>query len=174
MAWETVTVAFAEIDSPAELLERFGEERFLALSAEYEVLLDRHVTEHGGTREARLLAFRSARAGVHCAVALQRAMAGSALPFRVRVGLHSGELERSDGELRGRALVKAARIAALAGGGRDPRLVAHTRARGPRRGPTATCGSTTSRESELRGLRGTHVVVPVRWRVRAAGGRCAS
>src|SRR6476660_7070233 len=88
----TLTVVLADVET-----------RF----AEVEALLAQHGAEHGGTPERRLVAFTSARAALRCAVDLQRAA-------RLKLGVHSGELERRDGELGGRALLKAARIAALA------------------------------------------------------------
>jgi class 3 adenylate cyclase len=118
----TVTVVMCDVEGSTALLERFGEERSGALQADYEARLAELCAEHGGTRKAgagdgRLLAFGSVRAALRCAVALQRALGDAELPFRVRAGVHTGELERHDGELRGRALVKAARICALARGG---------------------------------------------------------
>src|SRR5262245_14312753 len=64
---------------------------------------------YGGTREHdRVLVFHSAREAIRCAVALQRAD-----PL-LQLGIHTGELERTDGELSGRAVAKTARIAARA------------------------------------------------------------
>ena len=129
----------------------------------HDPLLDRVADAHGGTREpgggdARLLAFDSARAAVDAAVALQRAADGR----RIRVGLHTGELERRDGELRGRALVKAARIAALA---REGEILASSVVR-ELADLDADAGDVwfdDADEVELRGLRGRHLVSPVRW-----------
>jgi DNA-binding NarL/FixJ family response regulator len=128
---------------------------------DYDALLDRVAAEHGGTREpgggdARLLAFDSARAAVDAAVSLQRA-AGER---RVRVGLHTGELEREDGELRGRALVKAARIAALARGGE---ILASSVVRELADLEGGDVWFDDADEVELRGLRGRHALSPVRW-----------
>ncbi len=129
----------------------------------YDALLDRVAAEHGGTREpgggdSRLLAFESARAAVDAAVALQRAAGGP----RVRVGLHTGELAREGGELRGRALVKAARIAALARGGE---ILASSVVRdlADVDDVDADVWFDDGDEVELRGMRGRHALSPVRW-----------
>ena len=166
----TVTVVFTDVEGSAALLERFGEERYAAVVAGYEELLASCAADHGGTREGsagdgHLLAFGSVRSALGCAVALQRALATGDLPFRVRAGIHCGELERHDGELRGRALVKAARICALARGGEVlassvVRELADLDAEGDLWFDDGT-------EVELRGLRGHHLVVPVRWHERA-------
>jgi DNA-binding NarL/FixJ family response regulator/class 3 adenylate cyclase len=166
---ETLTVVIAEVEGSAPLLERFGEERYLALQAELETLLGACADEHGGTREqgtgtGRVLAFRSARAAVRCAVAVQRAVAAGSLPSKVRAAIHSGELERHDGELRGRAMVKAARLAALARGGE---ILASSLVRELADLEAADVWFDDAVEVELRGLRGRHLVVPVRWQERA-------
>ena len=128
---------------------------------------ERILAEHDGTREratedGHLLSFESARAALRCAVALQRA-AGPPL----RVGIHTGELERRDGELRGRALVKAARIAALARGGE---ILASAVVRElADLDPDGDIWFEDAAEVELRGLRGRHALVPVRWEERARG-----
>jgi len=142
---ETVTVVYAEGEP--------GEDHLDLLA------------EHGGTREratddGHLLSFRSVRAAVGCAVALQRA---AATPLRI--GVHAGELERVDGELHGRALVKAARIAALA---RPGEILASSVVR--ELADLDTEGDIwfdDGAEVELRGLRGRHLVVPVQWEERA-------
>ena len=142
---ETVTVVYTEDESGD------GHDQLLA--------------EHGGTREratddGQLLSFGSARAALEYAVARQRT-AGSAL----RIGIHTGELERDAGELRGRALVKAARIAALARGGEI--LVSAVVRELADLGADGDIWFEDGSEVELRGLRGRHLVVPVQWEERA-------
>jgi DNA-binding NarL/FixJ family response regulator len=125
--------------------------------------LEQVLAAHGGTREratedGHLLSFRGVRAALACAVALQRA-------GPLRIGVHTGELEREAGELRGRALVKAARIAALAG---DGELLASAVVRDlADLDADGEIWFEDAREVELRGLRGRHAVVPARWEARA-------
>jgi DNA-binding NarL/FixJ family response regulator len=117
--------------------------------------LDGAAAAYGGTREReRVLAFHSARAAIACAVALQRA--GPPL----RLGIHTGELERADGELSGRALAKAARIAALA---RPGEVLASGVVRELAELDDADAWFEDGTEIELRGLPGRHLVVPLRW-----------
>ena len=115
------------------------------------------VAAHEGTREpGGALTFRSATAAARCAIALQRSVDG-----RLRVGVHTGELEREDGELRGRALVKAARIAALARAGE---ILASAIVR-ELVADADDVWFDEGAEVRLRGLSGTHTVVPVRWAI---------
>src|SRR5919108_2042037 len=58
--------------------------------------------------EGHLFSFASASAALRCAVAAQRAGG------RWRIGVHSGDVERLEGEVRGRVVATVARIAALA------------------------------------------------------------
>jgi len=140
---ETVTVVCAEGEAPED----------------YAVVLE----EHGGAREratdeGHLVTFRSARAALDGAVALQRAAP-------LRIGIHTGELERVDGELRGRPLIKAARIAALA---RDGEVLASSIVRELADfDADGDIWFDDGAEVELRGLRGRHLVVPVRWEAEA-------
>ena len=105
--------------------------------------------------EGHLFSFPSALAAVRCAVVAQRAGA------RWRIGLHSGDVARLEGELRGPVVVKAARIAALAAGGR-------VLASAVTRDVADLSGSggiwfDDPQEHELRGLPGRHAVAEVLW-----------
>ena len=65
---------------------------------------------------------RSARQGLLCAVAIQRAFADYSAqnpeePIRVRIGVHTGEALRDSDKFFGKTVILAARIAAEARGG---------------------------------------------------------
>ena len=60
-------------------------------------------------------AFGSADAALHAAIVAQRRM--PELGLRVRMGVHTGEVERRDGDFRGRPVNRAARIMATGHGG---------------------------------------------------------
>lgn len=60
-------------------------------------------------------AFSSAEGAVHAAISAQRLM--PSIGLRVRMGIHSGEVERVEGDFRGRPVNRAARIMAAAHGG---------------------------------------------------------
>jgi class 3 adenylate cyclase len=67
------------------------------------------------TGDGFLAMFDSASRAVHCAAAVHRAAAADRL--QVRAGVHSGEVERQAGNIRGVAVHAATRIASLAGPG---------------------------------------------------------
>ena len=104
-----------------------------------------------------MLAFESARAAVRSAIEIQRNTVDR--PFSVRVGIHTGEVRRTGDDLFGLTVNKAARIAAA------------TEAEG------ITISSTTKdlvgsvdgvtmadpRTVALKGIAGTHQIVPVEW-----------
>ena len=73
------------------------------------------------TGDGFFVAFDSARKGVDCAVAIQRALAEhrrtSGFAPAVRIGLHAAEANRRGDDYSGMAVHVAARVAALAGGG---------------------------------------------------------
>ena len=69
-----------------------------------------------------MLAFSSARRGLQCAMAIQRAFAAynrgrSEDQVRVRIGLHTGELVREMEDFFGKNVILASRIADQAHGG---------------------------------------------------------
>jgi predicted ATPase/class 3 adenylate cyclase len=92
-------------------------------------LIARIVAVHGGRLlkskgegDATLTVFRRASDAVACAVELQRALLGTSWPagldLRVRIALHTGEAHERGGDYFGPALNRAARLRALAFGGR--------------------------------------------------------
>jgi DNA-binding NarL/FixJ family response regulator len=168
---QTVTVAVADVEGSTLHLERLGQARFDAALAAYEDVLRSLLREHGGAEETsagdgHVCTFPSARAGLAWAVALERAVPSADVPFNVRIGIHSGDLERRGGRFYGRAMVKAARIGAMAGGGE---ILASATARDlADLDETPEVWFDDGSDVELRGLRGLHRVVPVRWADRDA------
>ena len=168
-AGATVTVIFADVEGSTALLERLGQARWMTALAEYEELLGSRLDAHGGTLvkalgDGHLLAFPSANAALRCAVDVQRALPLDAAPdLRVRMGMHTGEPVALEDDLHGRTVVKAARIADLAHGGEVlvsgiVRELAETDA-----DLEEEIWFEESREVELRGLRGRHLVLAAQW-----------
>ena len=169
IAGATVTVIFADVEGSTALLECLGQARWMQALAEYEDAARPPARRDGGTLvkalgDGHLLAFPSANAALRCAVDVQRALPLTTAPdLRVRMGMHTGEPVALEDDLHGRTVVKAARIADLAHGGEVlvsgiVRELAETDA-----DLEEEIWFEESREVELRGLRGRHLVLAAQW-----------
>jgi DNA-binding NarL/FixJ family response regulator len=163
----TVAVLFTDIEGSTQHLQRLGQERWLEQLRGYEALVREQLAAHGGAEvkalgDGHMLSFGGARAAVTCAVSMQRALQAEGIGVRVRMGLHVGEPDERQGDLYGRVVHKASRIASLARGGEV--LVSSVAAE---MATDAGLGDDVwfdpPRGVELRGLRGLHSVQPVRW-----------
>ncbi len=117
----TVTLLLADVEGSTRLWETRPEQMTAALA-----LLNRTVNEavaaHDGVRpveqgegDSFVAAFARASDAVGCALALQCA---DLAPIRVRIGLHTGEIQlRDEGNYAGPTINRAARIRDLAHGG---------------------------------------------------------
>ena len=116
---------FTDIEGSTALLSRLGDQYGAALSAHHAVLRAAIVGWHGHEirteGDSFFAVFESAGNAMRCCLAAQRALAGhdwpDAVAVRVRMGLHSGEPTRHNGEYIGLDVHRAARIAAAAHGG---------------------------------------------------------
>jgi DNA-binding NarL/FixJ family response regulator len=165
----TVTVLFADVEGSTAMLERLGQARWLGALAEYEQLLGDAVAAHGGTLikaigDGHLVAFPSARAALRCAVDVQRALPLETAPdLRVRMGMHTGEPAVREDDLHGRTVVKASRIADMANGGQILVSGIVRELAQADEDLEDEIWFEESREVELRGLRGRHVVLSAQW-----------
>jgi len=164
----TVTILFSDIEGSSELAERLGDHRWLDLLHEHNKLIREHVAMAGG-REVKaqgdgfMIAFAGAGRALRCAVDIQRALAGwrrlhRETPLHVRIGVHTGEVLAEDGDLYGKHVIVAARIASQARGGEvlASSLVRElTDASGIRFG--------AGRDVQLRGLERPWRLYPVQW-----------
>jgi class 3 adenylate cyclase len=129
-----------------------------------------HVARHDGNEikaqgDGFMLTFPSARAAAHAMIDVQRALATHARShpnsaIRVRVGIHTGEAIIGDrGDLFGRHVVMAARVANCAHGG-EILVSSLVREIVDSRGDL---GFGEPRTVELKGLDGAHTVHPLLW-----------
>ncbi len=114
------TILFTDIVSSTSHLERLGDHAWATLLHEHNVriraAMDRHRgREMGALGDGFLALFDSAAKAVHAAALMDPAVAE--LGVRVRVGIHTGEIEIVGGQARGVAVHAAARVAGLAGPG---------------------------------------------------------
>jgi class 3 adenylate cyclase len=122
----TVTFLCSDIEGSTQLLKQLGRDRYAGVLADQRRLLREVFAAHGGEEvdtqgDSFLVAFRSAEDALRGAVEAQRAVAVHDWPdgsdLRVRIGIHSGDADSSDGRYVGFAVHRAARIGATAHGG---------------------------------------------------------
>jgi predicted ATPase len=120
-----VTFLFTDIEGSTRLWQA-DETAMRAAVARHDELLRGIMREHGGDvfstmGDGLAAAFPSAPSGVAAALTAQDALAAEAWPgsvaIRVRMGLHTGEAERRDGDYFGSAVNRAARLMAVGSGG---------------------------------------------------------
>jgi len=121
----TVTFLFTDIEGSTRLWQQDEQVMGLAV-ARHDKLLREVVEAHGGevfstAGDGLAAVFVSARAAVAAALAGQQALAAepwaTVAPVRVRMGLHTGEAERRDGDYFGTSVNRCARLMAVGHGG---------------------------------------------------------
>lgn len=121
----TVTLLFTDIEGSTKLLARLGDQAYGDLLETQRGIVVEAIDAHGGAvvsfeGDAVFAAFPGAAAGVRAAVAAQRALAAHPWPggpLRVRMGLHTGEVQVSNDDYHGFEVHRAARVGAVAHGG---------------------------------------------------------
>ena len=124
LADETITVVFSDIESSTERATEMGDAAWFALLEDHNRIIRSSVCTFGG-REVKsigdgfMLAFPSVSRALRFVTSVQRQVEDPAGPdLRVRMGLHTGEaIEDATGDLFGRHINLAARVANLADGG---------------------------------------------------------
>ncbi len=164
----TVTIMFSDIEGSTEIADRLGDKRFMDVIRQHNAIIREEVKAHGGFEvksegDGFMIAFQSARRALDCAIAIQKQLAqrnaASTEPFRMRVGLHCGEVIKEGEDFFGRNVILAARVANLAKGGEI--LVS-----GVLKALVESAGDLTwsePRSVELKGLSGIYEIWPVAW-----------
>jgi len=155
----TVTVMFTDIEDSTVVSQEMGDQKWTQIVEDHFAILDQVMKRHRGNVVKRLgdgtmTVFESARAAIDAAIETQAAVSSTEL--RVRIGVHTGDSLRRNGDYYGVAVNKAARIAGIAAGGEI--LVSAVTAElsgghGISFGPTRTVS--------LKGLGGTHDILTV-------------
>jgi predicted ATPase/DNA-binding SARP family transcriptional activator len=122
----TVTFLLTDIEGSTASWERLQDD-YRAVLSDHHQLLRREFRRHGGHEvkevgDSFLVAFESAADALACAIAGQRSLAGHPWPaevgpLRVRMALHTGDVQLEEREYRGLALHRASRILTAAHGG---------------------------------------------------------
>jgi class 3 adenylate cyclase len=164
-----VTLMLSDIADAAAAAAELGAERWEALLRDHRALVERLVTHHDGQvvrheSDGFFAAFNSAHAGLHAAVELQRTFTGTAgageQPLALRIGLHSGFVIANPGQMMGRNVVLAARIAGEAKAGDI--LVSSNIKQYTERDPSFRFEARG--EFHFKGVLGEHAVYSVDWR----------
>jgi class 3 adenylate cyclase len=113
-------VLFTDIVESTERAATLGDDEWTAALGAHDRMLERHVASWRGevvkfTGDGMLATFDGPARAIECACAIRDAV--EEIGLSVRVGLHTGEVEKSDGDIHGIAVHVAARITALAGPG---------------------------------------------------------
>ncbi len=172
----TLTLLFSDIEGSVALTERLGDESWLRLLRRHDELIRAEVARSGGAvlktvGDSFLAVFTSARRALAAATEIQRRLAAADLtadgvPLRVRIGLHTGDVVADSGDVYGRHVNLAARVAASAVGGEV--LVSgltHDLVAG-----SSDFSFDEERVVDLKGVTGPTRVVPVSWRARQEAG----
>jgi class 3 adenylate cyclase len=111
------TIVSVDIVGSTEQLAELGDAAWNELLSRFYTDVERELGRHSGEEIDRagdgcLAIFDGPTRAVRCATAIQGA--GRELGLTVRAGVHTGEVERADGAVRGIAVHVAARVAALA------------------------------------------------------------
>ena len=121
---ETISIVFSDIESSTERATEMGDRAWFRLLEEHNLVFRRELTRCGG-REVKsigdgfMLTFPSVRRAIRFAGRVQTEMEADDGPdLRVRMGIHTGEaIVDAKGDLFGRHVNLAARVANLAEGG---------------------------------------------------------
>jgi pimeloyl-ACP methyl ester carboxylesterase len=114
------TVLFTDIVGSTDRAAAIGDAAWVTLLGEHHAAIRAELLRFGGqeintTGDGFLATFVGPARAIRCALAMIAALA--ALEIEIRAGVHTGEIERSGGDVRGLAVHIGARVAALAGPG---------------------------------------------------------
>ena len=114
------TVLFTDIVGSTQRAAQVGDDAWSTTLASHNQLVDRYVAAGRGsvvkfTGDGALATFDGPARAIECACAIRDAVQD--LGLQIRAGLHTGEIEVADGDIRGIAVHVAARIMSLSGPG---------------------------------------------------------
>ena len=167
----SVTILFSDIEGSTSLNHRLGDRGWVQLLSKHDRLLKHAIEAHAGhviksQGDGFMVAFAEASQAVAAASDIQRRFhrvrPGSRLSgVKVRIGAHKGSAVHRDGDLFGRNVAFAARVAAQAKGGEI--LVSESVVDSL---PEGSVTVLEPRAAELKGIPGTHQLYPIEWRAR--------
>jgi class 3 adenylate cyclase len=124
---ETLTIVFSDIEQSTRRALELGDKEWMRLLGAHNAMVRRQVERSGGFEvkaqgDGFMLAFPSARAAILCSIEVMRTLEAHSRSkptdaLRIRIGMHTGEAIEDGGDLFGKPVVLAARIANEARGG---------------------------------------------------------
>lgn len=166
----TVAMLFSDIEDSTALNEELGDRDWMRVLAAHDKIVRDSVERHDGhivksQGDGFMIAFADAENALGCAVDVERAIERGnrrlrKTPIKVRIGVHVGQAVAKDGDLFGRNVAYAARVAAEAEGGE---ILVSEPVR-ERLGDENGVRLSAPRQVELKGLPGEHAVYAVDWR----------
>jgi predicted ATPase/class 3 adenylate cyclase len=163
----TVTIMFSDIEDSTVLTERLGDHAWQDLLYKHNALIREQLKAHDGYEvktmgDGFMVAFQSAKKGLDCAIAIQRAFdhrnAVDGEHVNVRIGLHAGEAIRDGDDFYGKNVILASRVAGKALGGE---ILVSSLVRALVESSVKAGTFSEAREVELKGLAGTYTVYAV-------------
>jgi class 3 adenylate cyclase len=163
----TVTLMFSDIEDSTVITERLGDQAWHEVLRWHDALIREQIRAYGGFEvktigDAFMVAFQSAKKGLECAIAIQRAFGehngAEGERVKVRIGLHAGEAIKDGDDFYGKNVILASRVAGQAKGG-EILVSSLVRQLVESSVDPGTFGE--PREVELKGLTGTHSVFAV-------------
>ena len=117
---EIVTLVFTDVVDSTVIASRIGDDAWAATVERYEAAIEGITERHAGRvvktlGDGSMLAFGSAREAIQASIEIQKAFENES--FGLRIGVHSGHVVRTEEDLLGLTVNKAARVAAAAEGG---------------------------------------------------------
>ena len=160
-----VVIVFSDIEGSTQHNEALGDRGWVKVLERHNKLIYKLVDDHGGhvvksQGDGFMIAFGDPEQAVLCSIEVQQALHDSADSgaIRVRFGIHMGASVRRGDDLFGLNVAMAARVAEQARGGE---ILVSDSVRDAIEG-VPDIQLCTPREVELKGLRGSHKVYPVK------------
>jgi adenylate cyclase len=163
----TLTFLFTDIVGSTSLSRELGDRAWVDLIGSHFETVQRLVEHEGGrvvktAGDGGMYAFASAASALATAVNIQRSLAANREDgLTLRAGIHTGDVVQTGADYLGLTVNKAARVAAAASG--DQVLVSSITA-GMINTTEFTFGNPIT--AELKGLTGTHTLLPLEWEER--------
>lgn len=163
----TATLVFTDIEASTSTAASVGDTAWAELIEWHDGIIAETTASHGGVLikalgDGALLSFTSAHAAAATAIDIQRRISAddAPVPIAIRIGIHSGDVVRTEGDVLGTTVNTAARVTSAAQGAEivTSAVVYGMLADSPEFffGP--------SRQVTLKGLDRIHEVFPLTWR----------